>query len=94
LDLGRRTIDLVRQDEIAEYRPMFGTERTVLWVINHGSDDVGGQHVGRKLQTLEAHRNATRQSLQGQGLRQAGDALQQHVTIGEQRDQQSSRRCF
>jgi hypothetical protein len=82
-------IDLVRQDQIAEYRPVLGAERTVLRVIDHGSDDVGGQHVGRKLQTLEAQRDALSQRLQRQGLGQARDTFQQDVAVGQQRDEQS-----
>src|SRR5258707_1251265 len=81
LDLCGCTVDLVRQDEIAEYRPMFGAELAVLRAINHGADDVGGQHVRRKLQPLELHGNATRQGLQSQSLRKTGDTLQEHVTV-------------
>jgi hypothetical protein len=56
LHLGRRAVDFVRQNEIAENRAVLGAEGAVLRVVNHGADDVGGQHVGRELQTLEAHR--------------------------------------
>jgi len=84
---GARLISSARM-RLLNIGPCFGAERAVLRAVNHGADDVGGQHVRRELQTLETHGNAIRQSLQSQGLGEAGDALQEHVTVGEQCDQQ------
>jgi hypothetical protein len=68
---------------------VLGAEGAVLGVVDHGADDVGGQHVGGELQALEAHRDPGGQGLQRQGLGEARDALQEHVAVGEQRNQQS-----
>ncbi len=89
LHFRRRAIDFVGQDEIAEYRTVLGAECPVLRVVDHGPDDVGGQHVGRELQPLEMQRDAAGQRLQRQGFGQAGHAFQQHVAVGQQRDQQT-----
>jgi hypothetical protein len=58
-------------------------------VVDHRADDVGRQHVGRELQALEAERDAARQGLEGERLGEAGHAFEQHVAVGEQRNQQT-----
>ncbi len=88
LHLGRRAIDLVRENEIAENRPVLGAKGAVLGVVDHGADNVGRQHVGRKLQALEVHVDAGGQGFERQGLGEARHAFQQDVAVGEQRDQQ------
>ena len=47
-----------------------------------------GQHVGRELQPFEMQRDAARQRLEREGLRQARHAFEQDVPICQQRDQQ------
>ena len=90
----RCAIDFVREDEIAENRPVLRPERSVLRVVDHRSHDVGRQHIGGELQPLEIQGNATGQGLQCERLGQAGDALQQNMPVGEQGDQQSVEQVF
>ena len=67
---------------------MLGAESAILRVVDHGSNDIRGQHVGRELQAFELHIHAARQCFQGQRLSEARHSLQQHMAIGEQSDQQ------
>ena len=54
LHLGRRPINLVRQDEIAKNRSMLRAEIAVLRVEDHCADNVSRQHVRGELQPLKA----------------------------------------
>ena len=94
LHLGGRTVDFVGEHEVRKDGAVLGTEDTVLRIVDLGAHDVGREHVGRELQPFEAHRDGARQGLQGQGLGEAGDALEQHVAVGEQRDQQAVHQVF
>ena len=53
-----------------------------------GADDVGRQQVGRELDALELRRRGVGERLDQQRLGQARHALEQHVPVGEQADQQ------
>ena len=53
-----------------------------------GADEVGGDEVGRELHAPERAAEHAGERADGQGLGQAGNALEQHVTLGEERDEQ------
>ena len=53
LHLGRRTIDFVGENYVGEQRTFFGAELACLLIENHRADDVGGEQVRCKLNTLE-----------------------------------------
>ena len=61
LDLGRRSVDLVRQYKVAENRPMLRAELAILRVEDHCADDVGRQHVWGELQALKVKSDGTGQ---------------------------------
>ncbi len=61
LHLGRRAVDFIRQHQVGEDRPFAGGESAGLRIVNLGADDIGRQHVGRKLQPRELDVQATGQ---------------------------------
>ena len=88
LHLGRRPVDLIGQDEVREDRTLAGTERPFPRIIDQRADQVGRKQVRRELDAVELAMDRGRQRLDGRGLRQPGDALEQDVAPGQQRDQQ------
>ena len=57
--------------------------------VDARADEVGGHEVGRELDAAEGAAEHVGERLDGQRLGQAGDALEQHVAAGQQRDQQA-----
>ena len=88
LHLRRGAVDLVGQDQVREDRTLLGGELARLLVVDQGPDDVRGQQVRRELDALKLGADHVGESLDGQGLGQAGHALQQDVAVGQQRNQQ------
>ena len=88
LDLGRGAVDFVRQDDVGEQRSFARHELSVLLVVDHRADQVGGKKVGRELDALELRFDDIRQRLHRQRLGQAGDPFQQQVTTAQKADQQ------
>ena len=68
---------------------MSGGEAAVVRIVNHGADDVGGQHVRRELNPLEAEIDASGQRFEGERFCQAGHAFEKDVAIGDQRNEQA-----
>ncbi len=89
LHLGGRAVDLVRQQEVGEDRPLLHREVAGALVVDHGADQIGGEQIGGELDPVESGRDGGRQGPHRQGLGQAGHTLQQHVAIGEQADEES-----
>jgi hypothetical protein len=58
-------------------------------VVDPGADQVGRDEVGRELDPLELAADRLGQGLDGHGLGQPRDALDQDVAAREQRDDQS-----
>ena len=85
LDLGRRAVDLVGQEQVGEHRAQRGAELARLLVVDAGADQVGGDQVGRELDALELAADGRCERLDGQRLGQTGYALHQQVAPGEQR---------
>jgi hypothetical protein len=89
LDLGRRPVDFVGQDEIGKDRAFARFERAVARHIDHRADQVGRQQVRRELNPLEAGRQGFGQGLDGRRLGQTRHALQEDMPVGQQAHQQA-----
>ena len=87
LGLGRRAVDLVRQQQLAEDRPAVDDEAAGLEVEQVGADDVARQQVGRELDAAELQAQARREGLRQQRLGRARRAFEQHMAAAEQRHQ-------
>jgi hypothetical protein len=87
LHLGRRAVDLVGEQEVDHHRAELGVELFLALPVDAGTDDVGGHQVGRELDPRERPADHLRERLDGQRLGNAGDTLEQHVSLGQQADQ-------
>jgi hypothetical protein len=85
LDLGRRAVDLVGQQQIAEHRAQLRLEGAGVRTPDPRAHEVGGHEVGRELHAAERAAQRLGQGAHGQRLGQAGDALEEHVAAGQQR---------
>ena len=94
MNFGRSTVDFVRQQKVCENRTFFGREFTFVWAVDQGSDHVGGEQVGRELDTLEFSAHALSQSLDRKGFGKTGHPLEQDVSIGQQTDDQAVDQVF
>ena len=87
LHLRRRAVDLVGEQEVDHHRAELGVELLLALPVDAGTDDVGGHQVGRELDTRERPADHPREGLHGQRLGHAGNALEQHMALGQQADQ-------
>jgi hypothetical protein len=87
LDLRRRTVDLVGEQEVDHHGAEFGIELLLALPVDAGTDDVGGDQVRGELDAGERPADHARESLDRQCLGDAGNTFQQHVPLGEQTDQ-------
>ena len=86
LHLGRRPVDLVGEEEVAEDRAELRIE-SVAGAVDAGADEIGGDEVGRELDAAEGAAEHVGERLDRERLGQAGHALDEHVPAGEQRDE-------
>ena len=77
-----------------EDRPLLEHEAAGFRAIDLGAGDIGRQQVGSELDSMELRFNTFCQLLDGLGLGQAGGALDQHMAISEQGDQQTVDQFF
>src|ERR1039458_4527522 len=63
LGAGRRAVDLIRQQDVGEDRPLMEMELLIALAENGYPQDVRGQQVGRELDALEFRIHRPRQSL-------------------------------
>ena len=68
---------------------LWRAERTVLGGEDHRAHDVAGEEVGRELDALELDAEGGAKGFDKERLGEAGHALEQHVAIGQQGDQQA-----
>ncbi len=89
MHLCRGAVDFVGEDQIGKNRAAVGSEGAVLGRKNHRPDDVAWQQVGGELNAVELHAKRGTERLDEQCLGQAGHALEEDMTIGQQRDEQA-----
>ena len=87
LRLRRSAVDLVAEEQVREDRPRPELEVAGALVVDRRAGDVGGHQVGRELDPLEAHVAHLRERARDQRLREARVVLEQHVAVGEKREQ-------
>ena len=87
LHLRRRAVDLVREQEVAEDGAELGVERVGARAVDARADDVRRDEVGSELHAPEGAAEHLGDGLDRQGLRKAGDALDQQVAAGQQADE-------
>src|SRR5207237_9750586 len=66
----------------------FLTVKLCVRLVDLRADQVGREQIGRELDALERELETVAQRLHRQGLRQSGNAFEQHVPAGDQPDQQ------
>ena len=92
LRLGRRAVDFVGQDHVAEQRPFEEAEiadpRAAILLDHVGAGDVGRHQVRRELNAAEAEIQRPAERADHERLGQARHAFQQAMAAAEERDQQ------
>ena len=87
LRLRRSAVDLVAEEQVREDRAGTKLEVARALVVHRGAGDVGGHQVGRELDPLEAHVADLRERARDQRLGESRVVLEQHVSVGEEREQ-------
>ncbi len=87
LHLGRRAVDLVRENQVVKQRPFTKLEGTFLRPVDIGAGQVRWQQIRRELQAMKVTLDTLGQNLDRPGLGQARCALDQQMAIAQQRDQ-------
>jgi hypothetical protein len=87
-------VNLVGQNKIGKKRTLMNGELAILGIIDLGTNQVGGQQVGRKLNAGEIGLNCLSHSFHQQSLGQAGHTFQQNMAIGQKRDQNALNQRF
>ena len=84
LQLGRRAVDLVGQQQVGEHRTQRGAELAGFLVVNARSHQVGRHQVGRELDALEVAVKGVGQCLDRQRLGQPRHAFDQQMPLRQQ----------
>ena len=86
LDLGGGAVDLVGQKDVAEDRAGLEAELALagFGIVDVRAGDVGGQQIRGELDAAEIGLQVPGHRLDGAGLGEAGEALDQQVAVGEQ----------
>lgn len=84
LRLGRGAVDLVADHDLREDRAGLELEVPALLVVDGDPGDVRGQQVGRELDTPDRAVDGTCQRLGQHCLADAGDILDEQMSLGEQ----------
>ena len=87
LDLRRGAVDLVGEQEVREHGAQLDVEAGPVGAQHPRADEVRRHEVGGELDARELALDHLGQRLDRQRLRQAGNALQQHVAPRQQRDE-------
>ena len=90
LGAGRRAVDLVGQQDVAEDRPRMELETALAGVVNRYAHHVRGQQVGGELHALEAEAQRRRQRMRQRGLAKTRQVLDQHMAAGQQGDERQA----
>jgi hypothetical protein len=92
LRLGRGAVDLVDQHDVGEHRPGPELEAVLALVEDVGAHDIGWKQVGRALDACVLGVDGSGQRARQRCLPHAGVVLDQHVPLGQQRDQDVAHR--
>ncbi len=84
LDLGRRAVDLVGEDELVEHRAFHDRKRPVLLVVHPGADDIGGKEIGGELEPRVRAPDAGGDGPCEQGLSYPRDTFEEDVPPREE----------
>jgi len=91
LGFGRRSVDLVGQQQVRKYRsrhkPQAAAGASAFLVEDFRAGDVGGHQVGCELDAVEGQIQNVSQAAHQQRLREPRHAQQQAVSAGEDGDQ-------
>ena len=87
LHLRRRAVDLVGEQEVAEDGAELGVEGALLRAVDPRPDEVRRHEVGRELDARERSAEHAGRRLDRQRLREAGNALDEEVTLREEADE-------
>jgi hypothetical protein len=87
LHLCRCAVDLVREQEVREHGAEVGVERAGVRPVDPRAHEVGWHEVGSELDAVEGSAENAGGGLDGQRLGEAGNALDQQVSAGEQAGQ-------
>ena len=87
LDLRRRPVDLVGEQEVAHHRTELDIEFLPALPVDPGADDVGGHQVRGELDTRERTADNPGEGLHGQRLGHSGHTFEENVPFGEQAHQ-------
>jgi hypothetical protein len=89
LHLGRRAVDFVSQDQIAEDGALLESKNILAFILEQhfATSDIGWKQVGRELDAAHFCREIFRKSFYRAGLGETGQAFQQYMAVGEQADQ-------
>src|SRR3990170_1431103 len=87
LRLRRRAVDLVREQDVREHRPLAEHELARLPVEDVRARDVRRQQVRRELHPLERTPERRRERLRHQRLREAGVVLDEDVAVAQDREE-------
>jgi hypothetical protein len=85
LHLRGGAVDLVRQQQVGEDRPLARHELAALLLVDERADEVGGQQVGGELDPREGEVEHLAERLHRKRLGEAGHALHQQVPAAQQR---------
>jgi hypothetical protein len=89
LHLGGGAVDLVGQDEVVKDGTALKAEAPVFGAIDVGAGQVGRQQIGRELDAVIVSLHRRRECTDCLRLGESGCALDQEMTVGQQRDQQA-----
>jgi len=81
---GRRAVDLVRGQEVAEHRAELGVEGAVTRPVYSRPDEIRGNEIGCELHAGEAPSENAGRRLDRQRLREARNAFDQEVPLRQQ----------
>ena len=89
LHFGRRPVDFVCQHEVGEDGPLLDRELLRLLVVHERAYHVGREQVRCELHAAEVSRDSVAQALDGQSFGQSGNAFEQHMSVGQQANEQA-----
>ena len=92
LGLRRRTVDLVREQQVREDGTLAEDKLGLAGVPHHRARDICGHEVGSELDTRHIHVEGARQGAHEQRLSDAGHALEERVTARDEGDDESADR--